>query len=86
MLTRTKHNYFNLYFTGMAFQMTGLARNSLPAYGKVGNRPWRPSLTKAMALTAAEAAVSMSLERHVLRKIQGEGVTIKTYTEGEVGW
>ena len=42
--------------------------------------------TKAMGL-AAEVYDVYVLERYVLRKIQGEdGVTIETFTGGEVGW
>ena len=41
---------------------------------------------KAMRL-AAEVYDVYTLERYVLRKIQGEeGVTIETFTGGEVGW
>ena len=46
----------------------------------------RPHHIKAMRL-AAEVYDVYDLERHVLRKIQGEeGVTIETFTGGEVGW
>ena len=46
----------------------------------------RPHHIKAMRL-AAEVYDVYALERYVLRKIQGEeGVTIETYTGGEVGW
>jgi hypothetical protein len=46
----------------------------------------QPHHIKAMRL-AAEAYDVYALERYVLRKIQGEdGVTIETFTGGEVGW
>jgi hypothetical protein len=46
----------------------------------------RPDHINAMRL-AAEAYDVYSLERHVLRKIQGEeGVTIEAFVGGEVGW
>ena len=46
----------------------------------------RPHHIKAMRL-AVEVYDVYSLERYVLRKIQGEErVTIEVFTEGEVGW
>ena len=90
MLTRTKHNSFQLilYWYGVPNPETGMnlstclwqsrkhakASASLPHHGK------------AMAL-AAEVYEVYYLERYILRKVQGEeGVTIETFTEGEVGW
>lgn len=45
-----------------------------------------PHHAKAMGL-ADEVYEVYHLERYVLRKVQGEeGVTVETFTEGEVGW
>lgn len=77
--TRTEHDYFSLYLTGMAFQETGMnlatclwqSRKYAPAANS------RPHLIKTMRL-AVEVYDLFALERYMVRKIQGE--------RGEVGW
>lgn len=46
----------------------------------------RPNHIVAARLAAASFE-SFTLERHVIRKIQGEaGITVEPYTGGDVGW